>query len=88
MRDEHDWEGACDAYEAILAAGAAAEGRGAERIARSVGFQGKVGRWDARGAARELARLREIAQRGPLRLDCHCEPRRCHAEAVAAALRA
>lgn len=86
VRREEEREAACDAYEELLLLGptVAAErpGRVAE-VGTMNGFFGEVRGWDGEAAQRELGRLTKIATAQPLRLDCHCHPRRCHAHTVA-----
>ena len=63
-------------------------GWSAAAIGAARGFTGEVGGWDREAAADEMWRLRLLSRRGGLRLDCHCCPRRCHAESVRARLMA
>ena len=61
-------------------------GWSAAAIGAARGFTGEVRGWDREAAAAEMWRLRLIAGRGTLRLDCHCCPRRCYGESVRARL--
>ena len=89
---ERDREAVCDAYELLLgvtlmeADALRARDWDAARIGRACGFEGEVRSWDWDGARSAMADLRDVARGGPLRLDCHCAPRRCHAESVRARL--
>jgi hypothetical protein len=94
LGDEGDRDAACSAYELLLAEALEMESAGwvkgwsAAEIGAVRGFTGEVREWDREAAADEMWRLRLIAGRGALRPDCHCCPRRCHAESVRARLMA
>ena len=91
---EEDREAACEAYDLLLAEALELPsarwvmGWSAAAIGAARGFTGEVGGWDREAAADEMWRLRLLSRRGGLRLDCHCCPRRCHAESVRARLMA
>ena len=91
---EEDREAACEAYDLLLAealelpSARGVMGWSAAAIGAARGFTGVVGGWDREAAADEMWRLRLLSRRGGLRLDCHCCPRRCHAESVRARLMA
>ena len=89
MADEGEREAVCDAYEELLLRTLRGEGPGLGEVAEIRARRGlrlQPGGWDAGRAVEELIRLRDVAEAGPLRLDCWCAPRRCHAESVRAAL--
>ena len=90
MGREEDRDAACDAYEALLdtlveggprALAGFSQGR-VRRIGTDAGFTGEVREWDWMRARDELDRLARLVRRGPVRLDCHCRPLRCHACAI------
>ena len=73
-------------YEELLLLGpvvAAGDPGRVREIGTMCGFFGETKRWDGHAARKELGRLAGIAASQPLRLDCHCNPRRCHAYTVA-----
>lgn len=87
--DEEERNGVCDAFDVLLeeTLRGGNPGRGeVVRIGEAAGVVLRASRWDARAARREVLRLREAARVRPLRLDCWCHPRRCHAQAVALAV--
>ena len=92
LGSEADRDAACAAYDLLLAEALELEsarevmGWSAAAIGAVRGFTGEVMGWDRAAAADEMWRLRLIAGRGALRLDCHCCPRRCHGESVRARL--
>ena len=86
VRREEEREASCDAYEELLLLGPLVAARDPGRVrdvGRMNGFFGEVREWDGEAARKELGRLTDIAATQPLRLDCHCHPRRCHAYTVA-----
>lgn len=87
MRDEADRDAVCDAYELLLsrALGRYAADAELRAIARESGVRGGVvgGGWDGAAVAAALERCADIALERPLRLDCGCEPLRCHAQSLA-----
>ena len=85
VRREEEREAACDAYEELLLGPVVAAGdpERVREIGAMSGFFGETKRWDGDAARKELGRLAGIAASQPLRLDCHCNPRRCHAYTVA-----
>ena len=91
MCREADREAVCSAYDELLYASlheGADSGRVREIGARH-GCREAPGKWNDRSAAREVARLRVLARGGQaLVLACHCRPRQCHADSIAAAVEA
>jgi hypothetical protein len=83
MGSEEEREAACDSYEALLTAGERVSAAAVRMIGEHHGFHGEVRGWDGAAAARELERLRRIHATHPMRLDCHCRGRRCHADHLA-----
>ena len=85
---EIDRDPACNAYELLLEAtlgvgrARTVEGWTPSAIGAACGFRGEVRGWDWDAALDEMRRLRLLAGRGSLRLDCHCWPKRCHGESV------
>ena len=92
--DDDEERGACiRAYGVLLRETLSAGKLGglptAERVAEigaAAGFEGRVKGWDGLRAANALGRIRKAAGEGPVRLDCHCHPRPCHASEIARAL--
>ena len=83
---EAERDAACDAYEELLELADQGATGGREEVAaigRSHGFAGRVRDWDWEGVRAELSRVRGLAAAGPLRLDCTCLPKRCHAQSIA-----
>ena len=82
----------CAAFAALLEDTLASDGLGrlsaAEvRVYGDVcGFRGKVSGWDGGGARRAMRLLLGAVRQGPVRLDCRCAPRQCHAESICALL--
>ena len=86
MGREGDRTAVCDAYSELVALGASGPDRDETlvNLGRKHGFHGAVVGWDGRAAdARIDALAAEVRGGKRLRLDCHCAPRRCHAQAVA-----
>ena len=83
---DEERDAACDAYDELLELTDEGATGGREEVAaigRVHGFAGAVGGWDWEKARGELGRLRRLAAAGPLRLDCMCLPKRCHAQSIA-----
>lgn len=80
MGSEGERDVVCDAYAALLTAGARAGTAAARIVGEHYGFTGEVREWNGREAQEELERLRRIHAVHPLRLDCHCRGKRCHAD--------
>ena len=94
VREEGERRAACDAYRTLLrvtvdSSDPREEWYGAKwvrQIGEQRGFTGEVGRWHWAGARAELAWMHRMMRRCRLELRCHCAPRVCHAESVAAEL--
>ena len=80
---------ACEAYEDVLSRTITSGGKEMDegmvvRIGRNRGYRGRVSRWNAKEAWQAMQHLREIVgEQGPVRVDCKCYPRKCHAAIVA-----
>ena len=88
MRSEADRDAVCEAFTQLLArtvrSATAPDVWTVRAIGRDAGFDGEVREWDGERARDEIQRLWRMAQEGPLQLDCHCAPLRCHGEVIAA----
>ena len=91
MRGESNREAVCAAYECLLirALGRYAPDAELRDITRNFGVRGGVvgGGWDGATVAASLEARADIALERPLRLDCACEPRACHARSLARRVR-
>ena len=92
MRVEGDRDVVCRAYERLLVAtldptaDVPQNSQSVWRIGRGAGHTGVIRGWDWDGARAEIGNLRRLSQAHCLRLDCHCFPRRCHGDSLAALL--
>ena len=76
MDGEEEREAVCLAYEELLLRTVRGEGPGLSEVAEireKHGLRLPPGGWNAGRAVEELIRLRDVAEDGPLRLDCHTE---------------
>lgn len=88
-RDESQRDLVCSAFERLLLLldidvdGNVPSQEEVYRIGREAGVTGRIHPWSGGLLRHSIRVMRESARTSLLRLDCHCAPRRCHADALA-----